>query len=126
MQAGNRHAVDSAVAVRLLLPAAILGPIPCLALMTSGHSLWLIPAEPAKSSFQDTINRFSSEHGTPAFGPHVTLIAGVKPEGGEAQVVSKAERLALELKAISARVERAACKDLYFQSVSQGMLGGEL
>lgn len=83
-----------------------------------GHSLWLVPGEPAKSSFQDIIHRFSSEHKTPSFGPHATLIAGVKPEGGEAEVVSKTEKLALELKAISARVERAACKDLYFQSVS--------
>lgn len=48
----------------------------------------------------------------------MTLIAGVEPEGGEAEVISKAERLASELRAISARVERTACKDLYFQSVS--------
>ena len=58
------------------------------------------------------------EHSTVAFEPHVTLIAGVEPKGGEAEVLSKTEKLASELKAISARVERTACKDLYFQSVS--------
>lgn len=95
-------------------------------LINPGHSLWLIPAEPARSIFQDIIDRFSFEHGTPVFGPHVTLIAGVKPEGGEADVVSKAEKLALELNALSGKVERAACKNLYFQSVSEEMVGGEL
>lgn len=86
----------------------------------TGHSLWLVPREPARAKFQDVINRQSLEHGTPGFGAHVTLIAGVDPKGGASEVLSKAENLASELKAISASVERIACKDLYFQSVSVG------
>ncbi|CAM9093653.1 unnamed protein product, partial [Laminaria digitata] len=82
-----------------------------------GHSLWLVPREPARSTFQSVIDRLSSERTTANFGAHVTLIAGVEPEGGVAEVLSKAESLASELKAISAQVERTACKDLYFQSV---------
>lgn len=92
-------------------------PLPngCLRL---GHSLWLIPREPARTTFQNAIDHHSSEQSTARFRAHVTLIAGVEPEGGAADVLLKAERLAVELKAISARVERIACKNLYFQSVS--------
>lgn len=88
--------------------------------MDTGHSLWLVPREPARTKFQDVIDRQSLEHGTPGFRAHATLIAGVDPEGGASEVLSKAENLASELKAISASVERITCKDLYFQSVSVG------
>lgn len=48
----------------------------------------------------------------------MSLVAGVEPEGGAAEVLKKAESLALKLQPISARVERTACMDLYFKSVS--------
>lgn len=80
--------------------------------------MWLIPKEPARSSIQKAIDRHSSEQKTANFRAHVTLIAGLEPEGGEAEVIAKAESLALKLGAISARVERTACMDLYFKSVS--------
>lgn len=83
-----------------------------------GYSLWLIPKEPMKSFLQGIIDRYSSEHSTVSFEPHVTLLAGVEPKGGVDEIISKTEKLASDLKALPARVERAACKDLYFQSVS--------
>lgn len=97
---------------------------PVLLLANTGHSLWLIPAEPARSTFQDLISKFGEEHGAPPFEAHATLIAALNPDGGEQEVISKAQSLAQELKAISVRVERVACKDLYFQSVSPAMLMG--
>eukprot|EP00752_Nemacystus_decipiens_P011316 g10056.t1 len=82
-----------------------------------GHSLWLVPREPVRSRIQTAIDHYSSEQGTVNFQAHVTLIAGVEPEGGAAEVLKTAESLALKLQPISARVERVACMDLYFKSV---------
>lgn len=48
----------------------------------------------------------------------MTLIAGVKTDGGEGDIFSKAESLAADISPITGVIERAACKDLYFQSVS--------
>ena len=48
----------------------------------------------------------------------MTLVAGLEPEGGAAEVLKKAESLASKLQPMSARVERTACMDLYFKSVS--------
>ncbi|CAN0076644.1 unnamed protein product, partial [Ectocarpus sp. 12 AP-2014] len=83
----------------------------------AGHSLWLIPKEPARSNIQKVIDHHSSEQKTANFRAHVTLIAGLEPEGGEAEVIAKAESIALKLGPISARVERTACMGLYFKSV---------
>lgn len=83
-----------------------------------GHSLWLIPREPARSRIQNIIDHHSSDKGTVNFRAHVTLIAGVEPEGGAEEVLAKAESLALKLQPIPARVERTGCMDLYFKSVS--------
>lgn len=84
----------------------------------AGYSLWLIPAEPARSHFQEIINDFSVNQGTLTFSPHVTLIAGVEPAGGADEVLRVSHRLADELHAFSARVKGAAHNTLYFQSVS--------
>lgn len=83
-----------------------------------GYSLWLIPAQPARSEFQAIIDKCSSERGTPGFGAHVTLIPGVRAAGGAEEVISKAKDLASELAIIPTRIESVAYKDLYFQCVS--------
>lgn len=70
-----------------------------------------------RSRIQTVIDHHSSEQGTVNFQAHVTLIAGVEPEAGAAEVLKKTESLALKLQAISVRVERTACMDLYFKSV---------
>lgn len=67
------------------------------------------------------IDHYSSEQGTVNFGAHVTLIAGLEPEGGVEEVLKKTEGLATKLPPFSARVERTACMDLYFKSVSLSM-----
>jgi len=79
--------------------------------------LWLVPGEPAKSMVQNVIDHQSSDRKTANFRAHVTLVAGLEPEGGVAEVLKKAESLALKLKPIPARVESVACMDLYFKSV---------
>lgn len=38
--------------------------------------LWLLPAEPARTFFRDTIARLVMEHDAPRFEPHVTLGRG--------------------------------------------------
>lgn len=84
----------------------------------AGHSLWLIPKEPGRSKIQNVIDHYSSEQGTVKFGAHVTLIAGLEPEGGVEEVLQKSESLATKIQPFCARVERTACMDLYFKSVS--------
>ncbi|CAM9803738.1 unnamed protein product [Scytosiphon promiscuus] len=83
----------------------------------AGHSLWLIPKEPGRSKIQNVIDHYSSEQGTVKFGAHVTLIAGLEPEGGVEEVLKKTEGLGEKIQPFSARVERTACMDLYFKSV---------
>ncbi|CAM9756497.1 unnamed protein product [Hapterophycus canaliculatus] len=82
-----------------------------------GHSLWLIPKEPGRSKIQNAIDHYSSEQGTVNFRAHVTLIAGLEPEGGVEEVLTTTEKLATTIRSFSARVERTACMDLYFKSV---------
>ncbi len=38
--------------------------------------LWLVPAEPARAFFRETIRRLAKEHDAPLFEPHLTLGAG--------------------------------------------------
>lgn len=80
--------------------------------------MWLVPAEPAKSMIQNVIDHHSSDRKTVNFRAHVTLVAGLEPDGGVAEVLKKAESLALKLQPVPARVERVECMDLYFKSVS--------
>lgn len=75
-----------------------------------------------KSSLMGIIDRYSSEHSTVSFEPHVTLLAGVEPKGGVGEIISKTEKLVSDLKVLPARIECTACKDLYFQSVSSVLL----
>lgn len=90
----------------------------CAIFFRAGHSLWLIPREPARTRIQTIIDHHSKDKGTVNFGAHVTLIAGLEPQGGAAEVLAKAESLALKLKPIPARVESTGFMDLYFKSVS--------
>lgn len=38
--------------------------------------LWLVPAEPARVVFRETIRRLATEHDAPLFVPHLTLGSG--------------------------------------------------
>lgn len=38
--------------------------------------LWLVPAEPARAFFHETIHRLATEHDAPLFEPHLTLGSG--------------------------------------------------
>lgn len=80
--------------------------------------MWLVPGEPAKARIQNIIDHHSSERKTANFRAHVTLIAGLEPEGGIAEILRRVESLTSKLQPIPARVERVACMDLYFKSVS--------
>lgn len=45
---------------------------------------WLIPAEPARSFFQDLINELAQQYDAPAFEPHVTIHVGANyPDAAE-------------------------------------------
>ncbi len=60
--------------------------------------LWLAPAEPARSFFQETIDRLAREQGAPSFAPHLTLGLG---SSSQLQAVSAAP-LELSVRALAA------------------------
>ncbi|CAM9623726.1 unnamed protein product [Discosporangium mesarthrocarpum] len=82
-----------------------------------GYSLWLVADDPARSDFLDIITTLSQEHSTPKFEPHITLIAGVEPPGGQEEVLRKTKDLAAKIEPITTTVEACQTKGLYFQSI---------
>jgi hypothetical protein len=50
--------------------------------MTRNYSLWLVPAEPARSLLAETIAELATELDAPTFTPHITL-AGVESTPSE-------------------------------------------
>ncbi len=66
---------------------------------TSGYSIWLEPEGVVKERLNRVIQYLSKEHGTPAFGPHVTLIGGL--EGSEDEIRRRTESLANKIEPYS-------------------------
>eukprot|EP00611_Tribonema_gayanum_P020380 TRINITY_DN3707_c0_g1_i1.p1 TRINITY_DN3707_c0_g1~~TRINITY_DN3707_c0_g1_i1.p1 ORF type:complete len:190 (+),score=51.24 TRINITY_DN3707_c0_g1_i1:201-770(+) len=80
-----------------------------------GHSLWLLPAQPALDALQEVVMEISVKRHSPCFKPHCTLLAGL-PESEE-EVIRKTRDLALRVAATPMTIDRVATKQLYFQSV---------
>jgi 2'-5' RNA ligase len=70
---------------------------------------WLIPTEPARSSFQSLINKLALRYNAPEFEPHVTVHAGVECTDTVDEVLSKAaqgcERIVLRSLEVSGSSE---------------------
>ena len=64
-----------------------------------GVSLWLVPVDDAKAALSRLITEVAARLGTPAFAPHVTLVAGVTRSADD--VVRRAGELALALEPLS-------------------------
>lgn len=64
-----------------------------------GVSLWLVPVDGAKVPLARLIADLAGRLGTPAFAPHVTLVAGVG--GSSDDLVRRAEELAVALEPLS-------------------------
>jgi len=64
-----------------------------------GVSLWLVPVDEARRALSRLIAELAERLGTPAFAPHLTLVAGVTRSADD--VVRRAGDLALALEPLS-------------------------
>jgi hypothetical protein len=70
---------------------------------------WLIPAEPARSYFQNIVNELAEQYSAPEFEPHVTVHVGADCTDTLGEVLSRAvrdsKRIALQVLKISNSAE---------------------
>jgi hypothetical protein len=82
-------------------------------LRARGVSLWLVPAPGAAAKLAATIRDLAGELASPAFPPHVTLLAGV---GGEpSAVAAAAASLSRRIAPLSLRLARVSGSPRFFR-----------
>src|SRR5947199_10754697 len=69
---------------------------------------WLIPAEPAHSSFQIAINDLARRYDAPLFEPHVTIHVGVNHIDAAEHALSEAAR---ECQSVPVKALGIRCSD---------------
>jgi 2'-5' RNA ligase len=74
-----------------------------------GVSLWLVPVDEAKEALARLISQMATRLRTPAFTPHVTLVAGAS--GPADNLVRRAGELALALEPLSLPLRRPLGSD---------------
>jgi hypothetical protein len=81
-----------------------------------GHSIWLMPREPAVvSELQALIRDISAQYSTPIFEPHVTLIGTVL--GPRQEVLEKTASLAGKINPFTISFAEAVPFDDYFKAL---------
>src|SRR6266576_890421 len=73
-------------------PAATKEIVSCLVSRRIVIAYWLIPTEPARSSFRSLINKLALRYNAPAFEPHVTVHVGANCRDVVDGVLSAAAR----------------------------------
>lgn len=81
--------------------------------MKNKYSIWLMPSGEVRRKLGGLIARLSERYSTALFEPHVTLIGGLP----EADVVSKASRLALLLSPHEVRLKGVEHRDEYYRCI---------
>jgi 2'-5' RNA ligase len=78
---------------------------------------WLIPAEPARSFFQEVINDFAHRYDAPLFEPHVTVYVGTNQADAAKKALSEAAREyePIKLKALEIGHSSEFIKTLFVQ-----------
>lgn len=76
-------------------------------------SLWLLLPQEVHARFQALITRLSVRLGTPAFGPHITLLGGLT--GTEEDLCRRTRVLAGALRSFEVRLLEAAWLDEYYR-----------
>ena len=78
---------------------------------------WLVPAEPARSSFQSLINDLAQRHNAPVFEPHVTVHVGASCTSAVDGVLSKVAQgfEQIVLQALEVRGSSEFIKTLFVQ-----------
>lgn len=77
------------------------------------YALWLMPEGKVCRRLQRLIRRFSREHSTPAFQPHITLASSIIAP--EREVVAKSARLAKSLSPLRLRLTLLDSRHQYFR-----------
>lgn len=83
-------------------------------LRARGVSLWLMPAGEAGGRLAGLIAGLAARHATPAFPPHVTLLAGIEGRP-EADALAAGRALAASLQPFPVRLGRAEGRDEPFR-----------
>ena len=85
---------------------------------------WLIPAEPARSSFQGVINDLARRYDAPSFEPHVTVhVGGNRAHAAESAILQAARACKLiELEALTISHSSEFIKTLFVQFVMNAEL----
>jgi len=81
----------------------------------TGISLWLLPEDEEREVLSSLIARLAAAQGTPAFAPHVTLLAGI--DLPEEEVLVRSEALARALPPLAVTFSGAGGFDEYFRSL---------
>ena len=84
------------------------------------YSLWLKPRGDICARLRETIDRLARELGTPAFEPHVTLLAPL--EGTERQHLQRTSELARQLKVFEVTLTEAAYTEEHFRCLFMTVL----
>lgn len=80
----------------------------------TGISLWLMPEGEPRDRLAEEIARLSARLSTPAFAPHVTLLAAIEDASPE-DVLATARTLARSLRPFAVHLHGVAGRDEYFR-----------
>ena len=78
-----------------------------------GSSLWLLPEGSIYEQLSARIDALASNHGSPRFPPHLTLLGGLT--GDASEVLAAAARFASTTSALTVRLVTAVVRNEYFR-----------
>lgn len=80
-----------------------------------GYSLWFMPEGDCYNSLRSMIDRFSKQHSSPNFEPHITLIGQLSVP--EEEVLAKTATLASLIKPFKIRLTKIDNQNYYFRAL---------
>lgn len=81
----------------------------------NAFAVWLVPGGEARERLRALIEALARETGGPAFAPHLTLVGGLRGDGGE--LAAKLVGLGPALRPVELRMQGPAIGDTYHQCV---------
>jgi 2'-5' RNA ligase len=79
------------------------------------YSIWIVPPLPERARLSDLIDHLSTEHSTPPFRPHVTVLGDLTSP--EREMLSRTSALAMLLTPFTIRLGSVSYSDDYFRSL---------
>jgi Cyclic phosphodiesterase-like protein len=81
--------------------------------MTTVIAYWLLPSEPARSFFAETIGKLATRFDAPAFTPHLTLFIAPENSRAPAEVLSNLDAVSVDLPIIELSFSEQFTKTLF-------------